>query len=153
MNSKVIVITGAGVVTCLGLDIVSTWRRLCECRDGLGPLTAMEQPSLPGKDGGQAPPLPGDSEPVVFETERDLAVVRADAIATVNKSPDAYPEFDDALASAFGSRDTSYARGVWSPYKNNPVWFLKSRSPQTQAEAIFAAAMRKMASNSTPGSR
>lgn len=60
-----------------------------------------------------------------------------------------FEEFDDALASAFGSRDTSYARGVWSPYKNNPVWFLKSRSPQTQAEAIFAAAMRKMASNST----
>lgn len=71
--SESIVITGAGVVTCLGLDIVSTWRRLCECREGLGPLTAMEQPSLPGKDGGQAPPLPGEFLPGETREVRYLA--------------------------------------------------------------------------------
>src|SRR5829696_5638365 len=58
-----VVITGAGMITCLGLDRETTWRAVREARCGTGPLTAMEQPLAEGKDGGQAPDLPADYEP------------------------------------------------------------------------------------------
>lgn len=57
-NHPEVVMTGAGLVTCLGLDRETTWRNLCECRRGLGRLTALEQRPSIEIDGGQAPTLP-----------------------------------------------------------------------------------------------
>src|SRR3954469_14012243 len=56
-----IVITGAGMITCLGVDRETTWRAVRDGRCGMGPLGAMEQPLPEGKDGGQAVDLPVDS--------------------------------------------------------------------------------------------
>lgn len=53
-----IVITGAGLVTCLGLDRKTTWEAVRLGRSGLAPLTAIESPLSPNKGGGQAPDIP-----------------------------------------------------------------------------------------------
>lgn len=72
----------------------------------------------------------------------DLATLYAvhDALASLT-----FDEFHAALTTAFGSPDESYARGVWVPFLNDPVGFLRSRCPQSQAEALFATAMLKLA--------
>lgn len=56
-------ISGAGLVTPLGLDRQTTWRAVLAGRCGMGPLSAMESTLPPGADGGQAPDLPFDFEP------------------------------------------------------------------------------------------
>src|SRR5215213_537614 len=58
-----IVISGAAMITCLGADRETTWRAVLAGRPGMGPLTALEQPLPPGKDGGQAVDLPDDDAP------------------------------------------------------------------------------------------
>jgi len=58
-----IVITGAGLATCLGLTRQQTWDAVRQGRCGMRPLSAMESPLPPGKDGGQALDLPKDFEP------------------------------------------------------------------------------------------
>jgi 3-oxoacyl-[acyl-carrier-protein] synthase II len=55
--------TGAGMITSLGLDRETTWRAVREGRCGCGPFTAMEQALPEGKDGGQALDLPADFDP------------------------------------------------------------------------------------------
>jgi hypothetical protein len=46
-----IVISGAGMITCLGLDRRTTWDAVRQGRCGTGPLSSLEQ-ALP--DGGAA---------------------------------------------------------------------------------------------------
>ncbi len=58
-----IVITGAGLATGLGLSREETWRGILQSRSGLGPMSAMESPLPPGKDGGQAVDLPATFSP------------------------------------------------------------------------------------------
>src|SRR5687768_4284231 len=53
-----IVISGAGMVTPLGLTRHQTWRAVLRGQCAMGPLHAMEQPLPAGRDGGQAPELP-----------------------------------------------------------------------------------------------
>ena len=67
-----IVITGAGLVTPLGLTPKETWSSVLAMRCGMGPLTALEQPLPPGADGGQAPDLPADFEPTLPRETRYL---------------------------------------------------------------------------------
>ncbi len=55
-----IVITGAGLVTPLGITREETWKAVLAMRCGIGPLTALEQPEPIIKGGGQAPELPED---------------------------------------------------------------------------------------------
>jgi 3-oxoacyl-[acyl-carrier-protein] synthase II len=57
-----VVITGAGLVSPLGLSRRETWNAIARGKCGMGPLSAMESPLAPGKDGGQAPDLPDDFE-------------------------------------------------------------------------------------------
>jgi len=59
-NTSPVAITGAGLITPLGLDKESTWAGIAAGRCGLGPLSAIEQPEAAGKGGGQAPDLPVD---------------------------------------------------------------------------------------------
>ncbi|MCX5658530.1 MAG: beta-ketoacyl synthase N-terminal-like domain-containing protein [Planctomycetota bacterium] len=74
-SKQSIAVTGTGLATCLGLDLASTWRGVCESRLGMRPLAAMEQPSLPGKDGGEVPELPHDFAPGRSREARYLAWV------------------------------------------------------------------------------
>lgn len=55
-----IVITGMGLITALGLDCATTWRRVREGASGIGQLTALEQQPKEPKGGGQVPDLPDD---------------------------------------------------------------------------------------------
>ncbi|MCH9002325.1 MAG: beta-ketoacyl-[acyl-carrier-protein] synthase family protein, partial [Planctomycetes bacterium] len=57
-----VVITGAGLVTSLGLNVEDTWRALIEGRSGIAPLTAIESPLSPNKGGGQAPDVTPDRD-------------------------------------------------------------------------------------------
>jgi 3-oxoacyl-[acyl-carrier-protein] synthase II len=68
-----IVITGAGLVTSLGLTRAAVWEAVAAGRVGMGPLTALEQPLPPGKDGGQAVDLPADFAP---ELPREVRYLR-----------------------------------------------------------------------------
>jgi 3-oxoacyl-[acyl-carrier-protein] synthase II len=60
-DSSQVVITGAGLVTPLGLSREQTWRAVLDMRCGMGPMPAIESRLPPGADGGQAPDLPGTS--------------------------------------------------------------------------------------------
>jgi 3-oxoacyl-[acyl-carrier-protein] synthase II len=58
-----IVITGVGMTTSLGLWHETIWARIL-CGDvGMGPMSAMESPLPPGRDGGQAEDLPPQFAP------------------------------------------------------------------------------------------
>lgn len=59
-SKTTVVISGAGIVTSLGLDRAQTWESLLQGRSGIGPLTALEQQPANPKGGGQAPELPED---------------------------------------------------------------------------------------------
>jgi len=59
-ESENIAITGAGLVTALGLSREATWQSILQGRCGIGPLTAVESMLPQGRDGGQAPDLPAD---------------------------------------------------------------------------------------------
>jgi 3-oxoacyl-[acyl-carrier-protein] synthase II len=59
-NKVPVLITGAGLITPLGLDTQSTWEGIAAGRCGLGPLSVIEQPEAAPKGGGQAPDLPED---------------------------------------------------------------------------------------------
>jgi len=57
-----IVITGVGLVTCLGLTPAQTWHAICAGRCGMGPISAIESHLPSESTGGQAVDLPEDFE-------------------------------------------------------------------------------------------
>ena len=61
------------MVTPLGLTRQETWRTVLRGECGMGPMSAMEQPLAAGRDGGQAPDLPGEAEP---GTPREVRYLR-----------------------------------------------------------------------------
>src|SRR6185369_13078797 len=58
-----IAITGAGLVTALGLSRQATWDAVVAGRCGIGPMSALEQAPPVETGGGQAPDLPLDFLP------------------------------------------------------------------------------------------
>ena len=76
-----IVISGAGMVTPLGLTRRQTWDAVLRGQCGCGAMSAMEQPLAAGRDGGQAPDLPGQTEPGTPREVRYLRKALHDAIA------------------------------------------------------------------------
>lgn len=60
---ETIVITGSGVVTCLGLDVEQTWDAVCRGMCGIGPSTVMQSKPNPDKGYGQAAELDADERP------------------------------------------------------------------------------------------
>lgn len=52
-----VVITGAGLVTTLGLDLPTTWAGILGGQGGIKPLTCVESPLSLNKGGGEAPPI------------------------------------------------------------------------------------------------
>jgi 3-oxoacyl-[acyl-carrier-protein] synthase II len=80
-NSRhTIVISGAGLVTGLGLSREQTWESILQGRCAMGPMSAMETPLPPGKDGGQAPDLPEDFAPKLPREARYLKWAIAQAV-------------------------------------------------------------------------
>ncbi len=59
-EENAIVITGAGLISPLGLSRQATWEAVLQGRCGIGRLSAVESVLPPGADGGQAPDLPSD---------------------------------------------------------------------------------------------
>jgi len=75
-----IVISGAGLVTGLGLSREQTWESVLQERCAMGPMSAMESALAPGKDGGQAPDLPEDFAPELPREARYLKWTIADGL-------------------------------------------------------------------------
>ncbi|HEX4055299.1 MAG TPA: beta-ketoacyl-[acyl-carrier-protein] synthase family protein [Tepidisphaeraceae bacterium] len=71
-NRQRIVISGAGLVTGLGLSREQTWESILRGQCAMGPMSAIETPLPPGKDGGQAPDLPHDFAPELPREARYL---------------------------------------------------------------------------------
>ncbi|MFQ5495095.1 MAG: beta-ketoacyl synthase N-terminal-like domain-containing protein [Phycisphaerae bacterium] len=70
-----IVITGAGLVTSLGLDRETTWRAVLQGRCGVGPLTAVESRLDPDKGGGQVND-PNDTAAPSSDDPREVRLLR-----------------------------------------------------------------------------
>lgn len=79
-RSAPVVITGAGLVTSLGLTRHSTWQAVLAGRCGMGTMPAMECSLPPDRDGGQAPDLPADFEPAKPREVRYLRRAILDAL-------------------------------------------------------------------------
>ncbi len=88
-ESATIVISGAAVVSGLGLTRRQTWESILHGRCAMGPMSAMESPLAPGKDGGQAPDLPEDFAPALPREARYLkwAIAQALQEARADASP------------------------------------------------------------------
>src|SRR5438067_7412527 len=75
-----IVITGAALVTPLGLNREQTWRAVLDGKCGMRPLTALELPLPSDKLGGQALDLPTDYRPDEPREVRYLSWTIRDAL-------------------------------------------------------------------------
>jgi 3-oxoacyl-[acyl-carrier-protein] synthase II len=82
-----IVISGAGLATGLGLSREQTWESVRRGRCAMGPMSAIETPLPPGKDGGQAPDLPGDFAPELPREARYLRWAINQAIGDARVEP------------------------------------------------------------------
>ena len=91
LEPSIIVISGAGMITPLGLTRQETWRAALRGQCGAGPLSAMEQPLAAGRDGGQAPDLPEEYEPDLPREVRYLRKTLADALADAGLDPNHLP--------------------------------------------------------------
>ena len=80
-SSERIVITGAGLVTPLGISRQETWSAVLQGRCGIGPMGAMESSVPDGTDGGQAPALPPDFAPHLPREARYLRYTIRQALA------------------------------------------------------------------------
>ena len=85
-SRETILITGAGLATALGLTRHDTWNGILRGRCGLGPMSAMESPLPPGKDGGQAVDLPEEFCPDLPREVRYLRWTIADALCDAGLS-------------------------------------------------------------------
>jgi 3-oxoacyl-[acyl-carrier-protein] synthase II len=79
-RSPEIVITAAGLATGLGLSREQTWRAVLQGRCAMGPMSALESPLPPGKDGGQALDLPAEFAPDLPREARYLKWTLAAAL-------------------------------------------------------------------------
>ena len=68
-----IVISGAGLVSCLGLDRETTWNAVKAGRCGIGPLSAVESVLDPDYGGGQ---VADSEEPATITPTSALREVR-----------------------------------------------------------------------------
>lgn len=88
--SQDIVITGTGLVTCLGLSPQETWEAMHAGRCGIAPAPALECKPDPDPGSGQAPDLPADEAPQLPRVARYLRHALKQALAQANL-PDALP--------------------------------------------------------------
>ena len=90
-----VVITGAAIISSLGLTRQETWTNILAGKNGFTKLSALEIPLPDDKDGGQAVDLPGDYLPDQPREVRYLSRAIADALQDANPSwptiPLSYP--------------------------------------------------------------
>ncbi len=80
MPASGVVITGAGIVSPLGLDREKTFAAVLEGRCGITRLTAIDCELPEDRDGGEAPALPDDFEPNLPREARYLRKAILDAL-------------------------------------------------------------------------
>lgn len=85
-----IVISGAGLVTGLGLSREQTWESILRGKCAMGPMSAIETPLAPGKDGGQAPDLPEEFAPELPREARYLKWAITQALDDAHVEPSAF---------------------------------------------------------------
>ncbi len=73
-NFDDIVITGAGLVSSLGLNRETTWNAIKAGRCGIGPLSAVESPLDPDKGGGQV--VDPDEQSTTTSMPREVRLLR-----------------------------------------------------------------------------
>jgi len=71
--SDSIVITGAGLITSLGLSRRAVWQAIRAGKDGIAPLRAVESHLDPNKGGGEAPPIPEAND---LSSRREVTYLR-----------------------------------------------------------------------------
>ena len=86
-NRQRILISGAGLVTGLGLSREQTWESILRGQCAMGPMSAIETPLPPGKDGGQAPDLPHDFAPELPREARYLKWAITQALDDAHVEP------------------------------------------------------------------
>jgi 3-oxoacyl-[acyl-carrier-protein] synthase II len=86
-----IVISGAGMITCLGLDRRTTWEAVRAGKCGMQQLTSLEQTLPEGYLGGQAPELPEDESPGAPREVRYLRRAMIDALRDAGLNPRSLP--------------------------------------------------------------
>lgn len=86
-----IVISGAGMITCLGLDRRATWEAVRAGTCGMTQLSALEQQLPEGYLGGQAPELPEDESPGAPREVRYLRRAMIDALRDAGLNPRSLP--------------------------------------------------------------
>ncbi len=102
-----VVITGAGLATCLGADRWTTWRAVLAGRCGLRPLTALESTLPQAPIGGQAADLSVSKNPAlrIPENRREVQYLRhvvdaalEDARLSLNQ-PQFHPQYTPSRCS------------------------------------------------------
>lgn len=85
-----VVVTGAGLVTCLGLSAHETWNGVLAKKRGLGPMPALEQAIPVGQTGGQAVELPAAFWPGCVREVRYLRWAVESALREAGLRPGVY---------------------------------------------------------------
>ena len=130
-----IVISGAGMITCLGADRETTWRAVLDGRCGMGPLTAIEQPLPEGRDGGQAVDIPEDDSDRGKPREvRYLRRAIRDALADAR--------LDDPAAIPYPSERCGVLFGTTLHGMRAGGEFLRSNDPTTLRQFLAASTLR-----------
>lgn len=120
MNRRA-VITGMGVVSCLGHDLDEFWRGLVEGRSGIGPIDRFDPEGLRNANAGQvreftfAPAAFGLTEPPDLATQFLLSAAR-EALhrATIVPAEERDPGFGASYATNFGGANSweDYVAGL-----------------------------------------
>ena len=85
-----VVVTGAGLVTCLGLSARETWEGVVAKKRGFGPMPALEQAIPAGQTGGQAVDLPAGFWPDAVREVRYLRWAVEGALREAGLRPGVY---------------------------------------------------------------
>ncbi|MEX2214767.1 MAG: beta-ketoacyl-[acyl-carrier-protein] synthase family protein [Phycisphaeraceae bacterium] len=129
-----IVITGAGLVTSLGLSRADSWRRICAGDSGIVPLTALEQTPMDPRGGGQVPAIPSqkDEDSTQSRESRYLRLAIEQAL-TEAKASDALPYEAHRCGIAIGTT----LHGMRAAGR-----FLREKSPEPLRAFLAPAVLR-----------
>jgi 3-oxoacyl-[acyl-carrier-protein] synthase II len=130
-----IVISGAALITPLGLSLESTWNAVRAGRCGLGDLPAIEQPLPPGSTGGQAPALPADFAPHLPREVRYLRRAIADALQNAHIDP----------GRSYSTARCGFMLGTTLHGMRSGGEFLRSKDPSHLSHFLAGATLREAA--------
>jgi beta-ketoacyl-acyl-carrier-protein synthase II len=82
---KRVVVTGAGVMTPLGLTVQETWEGLLAGRSGIGPITQFDASELPVRIAGELPDF-DPTDYIAYKAARRMARCSQVAVATAQEA-------------------------------------------------------------------